>query len=114
MPYIGVKVSCKVDGEKELALKSALGQAITKIPGKNEDWLMVCIEDNQKIYFKGNNDAPSAYAEVKIYGKSTSKAYNDMTAALCEIFESLLGISPDRTYVKYEECSVWGWNGSTL
>lgn len=114
MPYIGVKVSCEVDRKKELALKSALGQAITKIPGKNEDWLMVCIEDKQKIYFKGNNDAPAAFAEVKIFGKSTPEAYNDMTAALCKIFESILGVSPDRTYVKYEECSIWGWNGKNF
>jgi phenylpyruvate tautomerase PptA (4-oxalocrotonate tautomerase family) len=114
MPYIGIKVSCEVSREKEIALKSALGQAIAKIPGKSEDGLMVCIEDRQKIYFRGNNDAPTAYAEVKIFGKSTSDAYNDMTAAICEILQSIIGVSPDRTYVKYEECSIWGWNGKNF
>lgn len=114
MPYVGIKVSCEVNTEKELALKSALGQAITKIPGKSESGLMVCIEDKQNIYFRGNNDSPAAYAEVKIYGKSTPEAYNNMTAAICEIFESVLGVSPDRTYVKYEECYIWGWNGKNI
>lgn len=114
MPYIGLKVSCNVDSKQEAELKASLGRAIENIPGKNENWLMVCIEDNQKLYFRGDNYAPSAYAEVKIFGSSEGKAYEDMTAALCRIFEEVLGVPPDRTYVKYEECSIWGWNGANF
>ncbi|MDD4773703.1 MAG: phenylpyruvate tautomerase MIF-related protein [Eubacteriales bacterium] len=114
MPYIGIKVSSEVSAEKELALKSALGQIITKIPGKSESGLMICIDDGQKMYFRGNNDAPSAYAEVKIYGKSTPEAYGNMTAAMCEAFETILGVPQDRTYIKYEECYIWGWNGKNI
>lgn len=114
MPYIGLKISSEISDEKELELKSALGKIITIIPGKSESGLMVCIEDRQKMYFRGNNDAPTAYVEVKIYGKSTPEAYNNMTAALCETFMKLLGIPPDRTYIKYEECFIWGWNGKNI
>lgn len=114
MPYVGIKVSSELDFGKELALKEAVGKAIVKIPGKNESSLMVCIEDKQKIYFGGNNDKPTAYVEVKIYGKSTSEAYGNVTAALCEAFESVLDISPSRIYVKYEEGYIWGWNGKNI
>ena len=114
MPYIGIKVSCEVNPEKELALKSALGKAIALIPGKSENHLMICIDDKQNMYFRGKNNVPIAYAEVKIYGKSTDEAYSQMTAELCGIFESILGISPDCTYIKYEECYIWGYNGKNI
>lgn len=44
MPFINVKTNAAVPYEKETAIKSALGQAITAIPGKSESWLMVGIE----------------------------------------------------------------------
>ena len=34
MPFINVKTNTAVSKEKEIALKTALGQAITAIPGK--------------------------------------------------------------------------------
>ena len=114
MPYINVKTTCTLDEATEIKLKSELGRAIECIPGKNESWLMVCIEDARCIYFKGNNDAPTVYAEVKIFGKSTSDAYNKMTAELCKIFDEILGVSGERVFVRYEECSIWGWNSSNF
>lgn len=44
MPFINVKTNTAVPADKEKAIKSALGQAITAIPGKSEAWLMVGIE----------------------------------------------------------------------
>ena len=37
MPYINVKTNVSVIKEKEINIKSALGMAITAIPGKSED-----------------------------------------------------------------------------
>lgn len=114
MPFINSKVSVKLTEDKKENIKRQLGDAITIIPGKSERWLMVGFEDCCELYFQGNNDAPSAFVEVKIFGKASHDCYNRLTGKICSILQSELGIQPDRIYVKYEEVSEWGWNGSNF
>ena len=68
MPFINSKVSVQVTPEQEKKLKTRLGQAISVIPGKSEQWLMTGFEDNYHLYFRGENSEPSASIEVQIYG----------------------------------------------
>ncbi|MCR5485276.1 MAG: hypothetical protein K6F09_06750, partial [Clostridiales bacterium] len=91
--------------------KSKLGEAIEIFPGKSESWLMLGFEDNCKMYFNGNDNADSAFIEVKIFGKANKSDCDKMTEKICEIIGDELNISPARIYVKYEECDLWGWNG---
>ncbi len=114
MPFIDLKTTCIIDSEKEKALKTSLGKAIECIPGKNEQWLMINIESGCTMYFGGTNDAPIVFTEVKIFGKSTPEAFNNMTAEVCKIFKNLLGVPPERVFVKYEECFIWGCNGKNF
>lgn len=105
MPFIEVKTNQNVDK----AIKSELGNAITAIPGKSEAWLMVSLEGNKDMYFKGSNE-PCAMFDVSIFGSAGDSAYDDLTKRLCAISEKYLGVTPDRTYVKYTEISHWGYN----
>lgn len=114
MPYIGSKVSVSISTEQELELKSRLGQAISLIPGKSEAFLMTGFEDNYHLYFKGDNSAPTAFVEVKVLGGENPTAFDKLTGEICNIFNDVLGISPDRIYVKYEAVSNWGWNGNNF
>ena len=114
MPYININTSAEVTAEKGELLKSKLGKAIETIPGKNETWLMISVEDNQKMWFRGDDSAPSAMVEVKIYGSADKMYYDAMTSSVCSILDEVLGVPSDRTYVKYEECFNWGWNGSNF
>lgn len=114
MPFINVKVNVKVSDEKEEEIKTLLGKAISCIPGKSESWLMVNIEDQQRIYFRGDKNTPNAFIEVKIYGSSSKNNYNALTERITDIVSSVLGISSDRIYIKYEETPNWGWNGSNF
>ena len=113
MPFINVKTNSTVSKEKEVSIKSALGQAITAIPGKSENWLMVEIEPERKLYFKGS-DAPAAMVEVSVFGSANSAAFSSLTNQVCGILNSELGIDTSRIYVKYEATSDWGWNGSNF
>lgn len=113
MPFINVKTNSAVSKDKEIALKSALGQAITAIPGKSENWLMVEIEPERKLYFKGS-DAPAAMVEVSVFGAPNSSAFSNLTNQICSILNSELSIESSRIYVKYEATSDWGWNGSNF
>ena len=111
MPMIQTKTSVEITKEQELQLKSELGKAIAILPGKSEQWLMLSFEDKCRMYFKGDNSAPLAYIEVKVFGKINPAACEKLTAKICDIFNDILGIAPANTYVKYEEVSLWGWNG---
>ena len=109
MPFIDARFSTTVSEEKELNIKKKLGEAITLI-GKSEAYLMVQIQDNCKLYFKGNNDEDSAFFEVKLLGKSTTANYEKLTAALCELASEELSIPTNRVYVKFEEIEYWGYD----
>ncbi len=114
MPCIQTKVNVPISPEVEKSLKEKLGQAITNIPGKSENWLMLTFEDNVHLYFQGNGTEPAAFVEVKIYGKANRTAYDKMTAAVTDLLHQELSISPSRIYIKYEETEYWGWNGSNF
>ena len=72
MPFIEVKTTEDLSAVAA-ELKSALGDAITAIPGKSESWLMVNLVGEQKMYFQGS-DAPCALFSVSIFGTATDDA----------------------------------------
>ena len=113
MPFINTKVTTTISPEQENKLRSELGKAITAI-GKNEAWLMLGFEDNCRLHFRGNNDAPSAFIEIKLLGKATDSAYDKMTVLVTEIIANELSIPAERIYIKYEECDHWGWNSTNF
>lgn len=114
MPYISTKTTVTVNLEKREAIKKKLGKAIELIPGKNENWLMVSFEDKSTMYFKGSDERPLAFVEVKIFGKSAKEDYEKLTKTITEIINEELNIGSDCIYVKYEEVATWGWNGSNF
>ena len=111
MPFINLKVNTVVNSDQETKLKTAFGKAITCIRGKSEGWLMVNIEDGQRLYFKGDKQTPNAFVEVKIYGSASRQEYDALTSELTGIISDLLAIAPDRIYIKYEEVENWGYSG---
>ncbi|WP_310603913.1 phenylpyruvate tautomerase MIF-related protein [Anaerosporobacter sp.] len=111
MPFINSKVSVTLTDNQKEVLKTELGKAISLIPGKSEEWLMLGFEDNYSLYFKGQAFEKIAYVEVKIFGSTTAEAYDKLTVAICDIFNNVVGVDKDKIYVKYEEVSHWGYNG---
>ncbi len=110
MPYINLKTSKKIstlEGEK---VKAAFGKAIECFPGKSEAYLMVGIEDEIPMWFRGDNSQDTAIVDVDLLGAVNSEASEKMTEVICDIMENELSISPDRVYVKYTGYNDWGWN----
>lgn len=108
MPFITVKTNQNISEQKTI-IKSELGKAITAIPGKSEAWLMVELEGNKDMYFKGS-DEPCAMFEVAIFGTASSDAYDHLTKQICNISTKYLNVPADRTYVKYSEIDNWGYD----
>ena len=114
MPYIKLTTTAKVDAAKAQALKAGFGKAIECFPGKTEQWLMVAVEDDNRMWFRGDDSAATAMVDVDLLGSISKPASEKMTAALCDLLQKELGVSPDRVYVKYTGYADWGWNGSNF
>lgn len=114
MPFINSKVSIKTTEEQQIELKKRLGQAIAIIPGKSESWLMVNLEDDRKMYFRGDDSEPVAFVCVNIYGSANERAFAKMTEEITKIYGEVLGVKPDHMYIKYAASMDWGWNGSNF
>lgn len=113
MPNISTKVNVSIPQDKEIAIKTKLGKAISLLSGKSESWLMCSFEENCHLYFQGKDD-PAAFVQVQVFGKINPSQAENLTAEICNIIESELAISQSRIYVKYEEVSLWGWNGGNF
>lgn len=114
MPCILTKTNASISPEQETALKTKLGKAITLIPGKSENWLMLSFEDNCRMYFQGESKDAVAFVEVKLFGRGSGDAYDKLTAAITAALNEVLHIGPSKVYVKYEETAHWGWNGNNF
>ena len=114
MPFIDIKFTKSISDAEAVALKAQLGKMIEVFPGKTEGWLMCNISAEQNIWFKGDNSADSAFAEVKLFGTVNPESADKFTGLLCDYLKNTLEIPSSRTYVRYEGGTVWGWNGSNF
>ena len=111
MPFIDSKITLKISEEKKEKIKSELGKIISVIPGKSESWLMVGINDDYRLYFKGEKKEKAAFVEVKIYGSADKSAKDKVTSLICSLYEKELDIPKDSVYITFQEIGDWGWNG---
>ena len=114
MPIINVKLNTPLSEQKEAAVKTKLGEAISTFPGKSEYWLMLNFTDNSRMWFRGYNSFPMAMVEIKLFGSAEADLCNQMTETVSRLLREELNISPDHVYVKYEFVDTWGWNGENF
>ena len=75
---------------------------------------MLTFEGGVHMAFRGKSEPDMAFVEVKLFGKAAQKDYDRLTRELSDILNQELGISPSQIYIKYEDVSHWGWNGSNF
>lgn len=112
MPYISSTLTVKLTEEKKEVIKSKLGEIISEIPGKSEEWLMVSFNDNHPLYFRGDKKDKAAFVEIKIAGTAERKYKEVITSKVCSLFEEELSITKESIYVVFDEIKDWGWNGT--
>ena len=111
MPFIRVTTNAELSEDSKELIENRLCDAIQIIPGKSDSYLMICVEDMKEMMFHRNRDKNIAMVEVKIFGSSDKGSYTNLTQRICEILDEEAQISPDCCYVKFEEVSLWGYNG---
>ena len=112
MPFISVNVTKALDEEQRNRLKTALGQAVSMLPGKEEATLMVDISDNHTIYLGGVQQAAGAYVDVKIYGAAGFAAKQRFTEAALQAVSGVCGIPTDHLYLTFSQMETWGAKGT--
>ena len=99
MPFIHVQTNTAITDEQAKNIKTHLGLAITAVPGKTENWLMVETEGDKQLFFQGT---------------ASSNALNTLTSNITGILLDTLKIPTDRIYVSYMCTENWGWNSSNF
>ena len=112
MPFIDCKLNTDITKQQETELKEEFGKAISLIPGKSENCLMVNIQPKCSLYFRGSSEQPTAYISVMVYGKANPAAYDALTSRFNTILSRIAGI--EEMYVSYSETSNFGYNGSNF
>ena len=110
MPYIDLNTNIEINNDLVEEIKSKFGELIEILPGKSEDWLMVKISQNNKMFFKGSND-PLIMVEVKIYGSASKNSLDKFTSEMMDYLSNKLKVNKNRIYITYSFSENWGWNG---
>lgn len=113
MPFVQIKTNTSITSVQQQRLKTQLGQDISTLPGKSEQWLMISFEPETHLWFRGTAE-PAALVEVSAFGEIAPSAATAFTSQLCALLHDELGLSPDRIYVKYMSTPTWGWNGQNF
>lgn len=111
MPYIGISTSKKLSDVQKDALKSALGEKISVIPGKTEKALMIDIADGHTMYFAGEK-RELAFLDVRCYGTTEFTNQKAFTEAAFAVVQEATGLTEDSIYLTYSEFPNWGTKGS--
>jgi len=109
MPYIHMSLSERINKSQELQIKNDFGKAITLIPEKSEASLMLSIDSDCNMYFKGTDD-PCAILEVRMMGNASRNEYTNFVSVATSIINNICGIPRERIYVSFFSTTTWGCN----
>lgn len=113
MPYISFKTTKVLTLQQELDLKTMAGRLISLLPNKTEDYLMIHIEDNQLMYFKGK-EIDCMMITCKVYGHPELSYKQEFVKELMKEAERITKIPVDNQYLTFSEEDHWGMNGEFI
>lgn len=104
-----------ISKKKQIRIKEQIGKIITTIPGKSEEWLMLQLNDNQRMYFRGRDEYPIAFVDLKfLVRKQIHEQYHTLSSQITDIIHEELGISEEYIYICFHEVQHWGHGGNLL
>lgn len=111
MPFVIVRLNQPLTKEDEHELKHRLGQAISLVPGKSEEYLLLSFEDNCRMWLRGRADEPVAYMEAAIFGNLDHRGFDRFAAAATQAFHEVLHIPPHNIYIRFQDIGTWSRAG---
>ena len=113
MPYISFKTNHKLTLRQENTIKSKSGELMSLIPGKTEIALIIHMEDDQIMYFKGE-ETPCMMIEINLYKSAEFDDKKKLTEAMIQMIHETTKIEADNIYVIFHEFDHWGLNQTLI
>ncbi len=110
MPYLSIKTTRTLTLQQELALKESAGKLITLLPNKVEENLMMHIEDNQVMYFKGK-EMDCCMMDLRLFGTIDFESKKKFTQEFMKSVAKITDVPVDNQYLAIGEFENWGKKG---
>jgi len=114
MPFLRMTSSAPETLAKSAALVEELSQAVSRLLGKPETYVMVAVE-KADMRMSGT-DAPAAFLDLRSIGGFSTQKNKTISETLSGIVTKHLGIAGSRIFLNFTDipASSWGWNGGTF
>ncbi|MDH5392862.1 MAG: phenylpyruvate tautomerase MIF-related protein [Gammaproteobacteria bacterium] len=111
MPVFVINTNIKIEHD---AVLHELSQLCADMLGKPESYVMIQINDQQKLIFAGSHQ-PAALCSLTSLGLNQQQTAG-FSEKICGYLSSHLNIPAARTYIEFKspERSLFGWNKSTF
>lgn len=112
MPYFKITTNRNVNAKIRKWLFYNMRELVVKELGKPKAYIMTAIDSGIPMQFDDSEDN-LAFVEFKSIGLPDT---NQLSAAICDLIESELGILPDRVYIEFtdEPRNMFAHNGTTF
>ena len=105
MPFIEVKTTVSLDKAQTNKLRDGIRTAITLIPQKTADNLMVRIESGCDMWM-GDLEKPCAFVDIRLYGPALLDSKKAFVDSILEMLKEY-GIENDRVYMNIWQRDTW-------
>ena len=114
MAYLKIQTNLPMTKKAKQTILRAASALIAEELGKPESFVMIALQPDTDMIFAGS-DEPVAFLELKSVGLP-GRQTRRLGSELCRLIHQHLGISPQRTYVKFIDAGrgMWGWTGDTF
>ena len=110
MPFMRFTTTKTLTLHQEKAIKEAAGKLIFILPNKKEENLMIHIEDNQVMYFKGK-EMDCINIQCQLFHHIEYSYQKEFVEQLMRELEKITQIPVSQQYMTIEEFEHWGKNG---
>lgn len=111
MPYLNISLSNKISEQQKNEIAAAAGSLIGLLPGKSETSLMIRIDSDTMMYFRGVAEN-CAYISLSLYQMSTYEKKGEFAKALVEAVGQIADIRSDNIFMTFSEFGNWVVGGA--
>ena len=110
MPYIGCQLNKKLTKDQAYRIERRMGKSIELFEGINEEVLMVAVQDDTSMTFKGDAEVPMAFLDVRILSKALKDDQDFAIPAkdMMKIIEEEAGVPEENIYITFASVKNWG------
>lgn len=114
MPFLRLTSSAPETPAKAAALAEELSQAVSRLLGKPETYVMISVE-KADMRMSGTDES-AAFIDLRSIGGFSTQKNKAISEAVSAIVNKHLGVSGSRIFLNFADipASSWGWNGGTF